>query len=158
MRRPAILAALVVVAACGGRAQKETTPAGAVDTVAAAQRAAEAWRQAYEANNLDGIAALYAHDPGTVLVEQGVAFVGWDAAAKHLGEIVGHAREIHVKLKDVTVDAIDEDCAVVVATMDRDVSDGAVTTSERGVLTLVLHQAGGQWLVTSEHYSYPHGG
>ena len=154
--RNAILAACALVAACGGRAQKETTPAGADDGVAAAQRAVESWRQAYEADSFDAIAPLYAHDAKMVLVAQGVPYSGWDAASAHLKDMLGHAREIHVKLRDVTVDAIDEDCAVVVAQMDRDLSDGVVTTSERGVLTLVLHREGGGWVVVSEHYSYPH--
>jgi ketosteroid isomerase-like protein len=154
--RPSVLAACALAAACGGRAQKETTPAPAGDTVAAAQRALETWRQAYEVHSFDALAPLYAHDPATVVVAQGVPYTGWDKAAAHLQDLLGHAKEIHVRLHDVTVDAIDLDCAVVVVQMDRDISDGTVTTSEHGVLTLVLHQTGGQWLVTSEHYSYPH--
>src|SRR5262245_53319253 len=153
--------AALLAAACGGSPHKDTTPGGAAagDSTAAAQRAVEAWRQAYEADSYDAIAKLYAHEKGTVLVEQGKPFAGWDAASAHLKEMLGHAREIHMKLNDVTVDPVEDDLVVVVAQLDRELSDGTVTTSERGVLTLVLHRdgAGGDWLVVSEHYSYPHG-
>ena len=159
MRTPCILVVALVAssAACGGHAQKETTPAQH-DAMDAARRAVETWRQAWESDSYDAIAPLYAHDKDMVLVHQGAAFAGWDKSDAHLKEVLGHAREIHVKLADVTIDAVDDDCAVVVAAMDRDISDGAVTTTERGVLTLVLHRepGDGRWLVVSEHYSYPH--
>ncbi len=155
--RPAILfAALASLAACGGHAQKPTTPAQD-DAMDAARRAVETWRQAWETDSYDRIAQIYAHDRDTVIVTQGVAFAGWDKADAHLKEVLGHAREIHVRLADVTIDAIDEDCAVVVAAMDRELSDGQVTTSEHGVLTLVLHrEPDARWVVVSEHYSFPH--
>jgi uncharacterized protein (TIGR02246 family) len=157
MRSATMFAALALIAACGGHAQKSTTPApGEADAMDAARRAVESWRQAWEADSYDAIAALYAHDKGTVVVEQGHAFAGWDKVDAHFKEVLGHAREIHVKLTDVTIDAIDEDCAIAVASIDRDVSDGAVTTTEHGVVTLVLHREPGKWLVVSEHYSYPH--
>jgi uncharacterized protein (TIGR02246 family) len=144
----------VALAACGGRAHKDTTPepGGAMD---AARRAVETWRQAWEADAYEGIAALYAHDPNLVMVEQGVAYAGWDKVESHLHEVLGHTREIHVKLQGIQVAELDADNAVVVASMDRDVSDGTVTTSERGVLTLVLHRADAGWMVVSQHYSYP---
>jgi uncharacterized protein (TIGR02246 family) len=154
MRSLRILAACALFAACGGHAQPATTPA-AGDAMDAARRAVESWRQAWEADSYDQIAPLYAHDRNLVLVSQGVAFTGWDKVDAHLKEVLGHAREVHMKLADVTVDAIDDDCAIVVTQMDRDVSDGQVTTSERGVLTLVLHRDANGWLVVSEHYSYP---
>src|SRR5262249_21914002 len=109
-----------------------------------------------EAESYDAIAPLYAHDGSLVVVEQGVAFTGWDAVSAHLKAMLGHAREIHAKLTDVKIAAQGDDVAVVVASMDRDVSDGTVTTSERGVLTLVLHREIDGWRVVSEHYSYPH--
>lgn len=153
-----LLATCAVVAACGGGAKKTVSPEAAGDAQTAANRAVEVWRQAWEADSYDHIAPLYAHEAHLVLVDQGIAFTGWDKVDAHLKDLLGHAREIHVKLRDVTIDPIDDDCAVVVAGMDRDVSDGAVTTSERGTLTLVLHRetAADPWLVVSEHYSYPH--
>jgi ketosteroid isomerase-like protein len=153
--RSAIGFVALVAAACGGHPQKETTPAQH-DAMDAARRAVETWRQAWEADSYDAIAPLYAHDKDTVVVSQGVSFPGWDQADAHFKDVLGHAREIHVKLADVTIDAIDDDCAVVVASMNRDISDGAVTTSEKGVLTLVLHRDATRWVVVSEHYSYPH--
>jgi uncharacterized protein (TIGR02246 family) len=157
MRSAILFAALASLAACGGHAQKPTTPAAADDAMDAARRAVESWRQAWEADSYDRIAQLYAHDRGTVIVSQGVAFAGWDKADAHLKEVLGHAREIHVTLADVTIDAVDDDCAIAVAAMDRELSDGQVTTSEHGVLTLVLHRdADARWVVVSEHYSFPH--
>jgi uncharacterized protein (TIGR02246 family) len=156
MRSAILFAALAASAACGGgHAPKSTTPV-AHDAMDAARRAVESWRQAWEADSYDAIAPLYAHDKSTVLVEQGHAFAGWDQADAHLKEVLGHAREIHVKLADVTIEELGDDAAVVVASMDRDVSDGQVTTTERGVLTLVLHRDADRWVVVSEHYSYPH--
>ncbi len=160
MRRLSSSAACVVVAACiaaacGGRSHKDTTPV-AGDAMDTARRAAEVWRGAWEGASFEAIAPLYAHDRNLVMVAQGVAFTGWDKIEAHLHDVLGHAHEIHVKLDGVQVDAIDDDCAVVVASMNRDISDGTVTTSERGVLTLVLHRDGGAWLVVSEHFSYPH--
>jgi uncharacterized protein (TIGR02246 family) len=150
-----LVLACTLAVGCGGRSHKDTTPV-AGDAMDAAHRAAETWRQAYEARSVDGVAALYAHDASLVLVEQGVAFTGWDAASAHLKAMLGHAREIHVKLNDVRVGAVDDDVVVVVAAMDREVSDGTLTTSERGILTLVLHRESDGWRVVSEHYSYPH--
>ena len=156
MRSAILFAALASFAACGGHAQKPTTPGPGDDAMDAARRAVETWRQGWESDSYDRIAQLYAHDKGTVIVSQGVAFPGWDKADAHLKEVLGHAREIHVRLADVTIDAIDEDCAVVVAAMDRELSDGQVTTSEHGVVTLVLHREPSGWVVVSEHYSFPH--
>ena len=148
----------VALAACGGKGARVEAPA-VDDAMDAARRAVEAWRQAWEADSYDKIAPLYAHDANLVLVQQGVAYNGWEKIEPHLKDVLGHAREIHVKLADVRVAELDADDVVVVASMDRDLSDGTVTTTERGVLTLVLHRAGKDWVVVSEHYSYPvHGG
>jgi uncharacterized protein (TIGR02246 family) len=156
--RASILAALAVAAACGGHAPKSSSPAAgaADDAMDASRRAVEAWRQAWESASYDAVAARYAHDRDTTIVAQGVAFAGWEKADAHLHEVLEHAKEIHVKLSEVTIGEIDEDCAVAVAQIDRDVSDGAVTTTEHGVVTLVLHRRDGAWLVVSEHYSHPH--
>ncbi len=45
--------------------------------------------------------------------------------------------------------------AVVTAAMDREVSDGVTTISERGVVTLVLRAEAESWVVVAEHYSFP---
>ena len=142
----------VALAACGGRGAKATTPV-ADDAMDAARRAVESWRQAWEADSYDAIAPLYAHDANLVMVQQGVAYSGWDKIEPHLKDVLGHAREIHVKLGDVRVTELDVDDAVVVASMDRDLSDGTVTTSERGVLTLVLHREG-SGTETAKHNDY----
>ena len=44
--------------------------------------------------------------------------------------------------------------AVAVATMTRELSDGATTVTENGTLTLVLRKDRGRWQIASEHYSY----
>jgi ketosteroid isomerase-like protein len=138
----------------GGAATTPVDPATADQAMDAARRAVEQWRQAYEVDSFDALSPLYAHDKGLVVVQQGVPFVGWDAVEVHLEDLLGHAREIHVRLKDVRVLAM-TDSAVVVALMDRDVSDGVTTVSESGVLTLVLRHQGDGWLVVAEHYSHP---
>jgi ketosteroid isomerase-like protein len=154
--RASILAALGLAAACGGHAPKVSAPAGGDDAMDAARRSLETWRQAWESVSYDAVAARYAHDHDTTIVAQGVAFPGWEKADAHLHEVLEHAKEIRVKLSAVTIDEIDEDCAIAVAQIDRDVSDGAVTTTEHGVVTLVLHRQAGSWLIVSEHYSHPH--
>jgi ketosteroid isomerase-like protein len=155
MRSLLMLVCVVAIAGCGGRSHKASTPAPS-DAMDAARRAVETWRAAWEADSYGSIAPLYAHDPSLVMVEQGVAYTGWDKVDARLKEVLGHAREIHVKLQGIQVAELDDASAVVVASMDRDISDGTVTTSERGILTLVLHHDGGSWVVVSEHYSYPH--
>ena len=154
--RASILAALAAVAACGGHAAKSATPAGASDdAMDAARRAVETWRTAWETASYDAVAARYAHDRDTVIVAEGAAFLGWDKASAHLHELLGHAKEVHVRLSSVTIDELDADCAIAVAQIDRELSDGTITTTEHGVVTLVLQRRGSDWLVVSEHYSHP---
>ncbi len=45
--------------------------------------------------------------------------------------------------------------SIVTAAMDREVSDGVTTISERGVVTLVLRAEAESWVVVAEHYSFP---
>jgi len=158
-RALALVLVSALVAGCFGHGKgKATTPADpatpAGQAVSAAQRAVEQWRQAYEVDSFDALAPLYAHDKTLVIVQQGRPYVGWDAVEAHLKDMLGHAREIHVRLKDVRIMPL-TDAAAVVALMDRDISDGVTTVSERGVLTLVLRREGDGWLVVAEHYSYP---
>ena len=152
--RASILAALAAVAACGGHAAKSATPAATDNAMDAARRAVEAWRTAWESASYDAVAARYAHDRDTVIVAQGAAFLGWDKADAHLHELLAHAKEAHVRLSSVTIDELDADCAVAVAQIDRELSDGTITTTEHGVVTLVLQRKGADWLVVSEHYSH----
>lgn len=139
-------------AGAGGSAP--AAPAAHGDAIDAARRALESWRQAYEVESFDALAALYAHEQNVVVVRQGVATVGWDAIAPTLKALLG-AKEIRVHIHDVQIATPGAGAAVVTAGMDREVSDGVTTISERGVVTLVLRAEGESWLVVAEHYSFP---
>jgi ketosteroid isomerase-like protein len=152
---PGALIALMLAAGCHpgkGAADPATVASG--DAIDAARRALESWRQAYEVESFDALAALYAHERNVVVVRQGVATVGWDAIAPQLKTLLG-AREIRVRLRDVQIATPGPAAAVITASMDREVSDGVTTISERGVVTLVLRADAESWVVVAEHYSFP---
>lgn len=160
MKPRAILAcALVLAAACAGGPHPATPATGAAaassqEVVAGAKATIEQWRQAYEVRSVDALAKLYAHDLDVVVVQQGVPHLGWTAVQALLDERIGHASAIHVRLKDVQVTALAPTVAAAVATMSREVSDGATTVTETGTLTLVVRKTDAGWVITSEHYSY----
>jgi uncharacterized protein (TIGR02246 family) len=156
MRHAVALALAIAVAGCPRGKPAETTPVAATptDVVAAAKAVVEQWRQAYEGRSFDAVAKLYVHTPDTVLVLDGIPMIGWSSIEPMLKDKLAHAKEIHVRLKDVSVTSFAPDVAGAVATMTREISDGVTTVTENGALTLVLKRTAGGWQITSEHYSY----
>jgi ketosteroid isomerase-like protein len=153
----ALVAVVVAAVACqhGKPVATETArPATPTDVVAAGKAVVEQWHQAYEARNVDALAKLYAHDNEVVLVQDGLPLVGWTTVQGMLQAKLGHAKEIHVRLKDVTVSGLAATVATAAATMTREVSDGVTTVTENGALTLVLRQDADGWKIVVEHYSY----
>jgi ketosteroid isomerase-like protein len=155
-RRALVLVAVGALAGCRhGRPPAPPAPVAATgDAADAARRAVESWRQAYEIESYDALAALYAHERNLVVVRQGVATVGWDAIGPQLRVLLA-AKQIRVRLRDMVITTPGTGAAVVTAGMDRDVSDGVTTISERGALTLVLRAEAESWVVVAEHYSFP---
>jgi ketosteroid isomerase-like protein len=153
----ALVAVVLAAVACqhGKPATTETarrpTP---TDVLAAGKATIEQWRQAYEVRSADALAKLYAHDPELVLVQDGIPLVSWATVQGVLQTKLAHAKEVHVRLKDVTVSALAPSIATVAATMTREVSDGVTTVTENGALTLVLRQDADGWKIVVEHYSY----
>lgn len=155
MRHAVALAIALLVAGCPAPKGSATTPAAVpADVVTAAKGAIEQWRQAYEVRSFDALAKLYVHDPRTVLVQDGMPIVGWSAIEAMLRDRLSHAKEIHVRLKEVTVSSLAPTVASAIATMTREVSDGVTTVTENGALTLVLTRTRDGWRIAAEHYSY----
>ncbi len=156
MRHAVALVVALAVAGCPRGKPADTTPAVETpkDVVAAGKAAIEAWRQAYEVRSFDALAKLYVHDPDTVVVVDGIPLIGWTAIEPLLKDKLSHAKEIHVRLKDMTVTSLAPTVAGAVATMTREISDGVTTVTENGALTLVLRQTTEGWKIVTEHYSY----
>jgi ketosteroid isomerase-like protein len=129
----------------------DATPA---EVVSMAKATVEQWRQGYEVRGVDALAKLYAHTSETVLVLDGIAVIGWPAIAQLLTTKLAHAKEVHVRLKDVAVVSYAPTVAGVTATMTREIGDGVTTVSENGALTLVLQRDAEGWKIVAEHYSY----
>lgn len=156
MRHAVALAIALLGAGCPAPKGSGTTPAAAApaEVVSAARGAIEQWRQAYEVRSFDALAKLYVHDTATVVVQNGVPLIGWTAIEAMLKDRFAHAKEIHVRLKEVSVSSLAPTAASAVATMTREISDGTTTVTEDGALTLVLKRTGEGWQIVSEHYSY----
>jgi ketosteroid isomerase-like protein len=155
MRHAVALAIAMLVAGCPAPKGSATTPAAApADVVTAARGAIEQWRQAYEVRSFDALAKLYVHDPRTVLVQDGTPLVGWNFIEPMLKDRLSHAKDIHVRLKEVTVSSLAPTVASAIATMTREISDGTTTVTENGALTLVLTRTRDGWRIAAEHYSY----
>src|SRR5438093_8467092 len=110
--RIVLLAALLV--GCPHPKPEETAPRKSAtqnEVVAAVRCAIEQWRQAYEVRSMDALAKLYAHDLDVVVVQNGVPVVGWSAVEAMLRDRLAHAKEIHVRLKDVQVASLSPDIA-----------------------------------------------
>lgn len=159
MWRAALTSLVLVAAACGGGggggASKggSSTP-GVIDPFSAVFRAVEQWRQGWEVRSMDALAPLYRHDDHTVVVYQGQPHLGWPQAETFLRRSVDGAREIHLSLDDGRVSALGDDGATFAARLTREVSDGAVTVSDQGYLTLTFARSGDVWQIVAEHYSY----
>jgi uncharacterized protein (TIGR02246 family) len=159
MRSPvcALVAAWLAVVACQhGKAAPAAPaqPATPADVVAAGRATIEQWRQAYEVRSADALAKLYAHDASLVFVQDGTPSVGWAAIEPVLKVRLGHAKDVHVRLKDLAVWSVGATAAVAAATMTREISDGTTTVTENGALTLVLRRDDDGWKIVVEHYSY----
>jgi ketosteroid isomerase-like protein len=157
--RWADLAFVLAAAACGGGGGgasgkgAPTTPAS-IDAFARSFRAVEQWRQGWEVRSMDALAPLYRHDDHTVVVYQGQPQIGWPQAETFLRRAVDGAREIHLTLDDGRVSALGDGGATFSARLTREVSDGAVTVSDAGYLTLTFARTGDAWQIVAEHYSY----
>jgi uncharacterized protein (TIGR02246 family) len=152
--RPSWALALVLAAGCPHPAPapvRESTPA---DVVSAAKSAIEQWRQAYEVRSIDALAKLYAQEPDAVVVLDGQVLTGWNAISAMLKDKLAHAKEIRVRLKDVSVRSLAPTIASATATMNREMSDEVTTVTENGALTLTLRKDPDGWKIVVEHYSY----
>ena len=151
--------ALVVLAmlATGCTASGPAAPVGPAtpkEVVSAARATVEQWRQGWEVKSIETLAKLYEHDLDVVLITEGAALTGWKSIEAQLKDRLARASSVHVQLKDVVVSAQSDTVASVVATMRREVTEGASTTTETGTLTLVLRREHDGWLISLEHYSY----
>jgi uncharacterized protein (TIGR02246 family) len=154
---------LVACAAC--RAPSAAAPVAAPtpprpmprDAVGQVKQTIEDWRKAYEARDADALEALYTHDADTLLVSDGVPFIGWPSVDPALRDRIKNTREVHILLKEVQVSALAPTAAAAIATMTRDSGDGTTTIHEYGALTLVLTKTDAGWRIVAEHYSYRRG-
>jgi ketosteroid isomerase-like protein len=147
---------LALTAACSHASHpapptREATPA---EVVAMAKATVEQWRQAYEVRSIDALDKLYAQAPDTVLVLDGIPEHGWQTIEPILRTKLAHAKQIHVRLKDLTVEAYALTVAAATATMTREIGDDVTTVTENGALTLVLRRDADGWKIVYEHYSY----
>jgi ketosteroid isomerase-like protein len=157
MWRATLTALALAAAACGGGGgggkAAPTTP-GAIDPFAAVFRAVEQWRQGWEVRSMEALAPLYRHDDHTVVVYQGQPHIGWPQAETFLRSAVEGAREVHLTVSDGQVAALGDSGATYAARLIREISDGAVTVSDTGYLTLTFARTGASWEIVAEHYSY----
>lgn len=155
MRR-AVLLLLIVACAHGGAAEKPpAAPATPKEVVDAGRATIEQWRQAYEVRSMDALGKLYVHDPQVVVVLEGMPLIGWSSVEAMLRDRLARAKEIHVRLKDVSVTSYAPTLAGVLATMTREIGDGVTTVTEQGTLTVLLRRVDdGSWKIVVEHYSY----
>ena len=161
---PVLLAlglAAAVVGGCGGggAGAGSATPAAATgDSFAAVFRAVEQWRQGWEVRSLEALAPLYRQDAQVVIVHQGRAQRGWPAAQTWLRAQLAGVSSVHLRLEDGAVTTLGADGALFSARMGRDFSDGVITRSDEGFLTLTFARAGDGWQIVAEHYSFALGG
>jgi ketosteroid isomerase-like protein len=155
--RYSVLVAVFLAAGCSRSKAAPTVPV-ADDTPAvvvdAAKSTVESWRQAYEVRSVEAVGKLYAHDADSIIVLDGQPLVGWGTIELMLKDKLSHAKDIHVRLKDVTVKSLAPTIASVAATMTREIGDGVTTVTEAGALTLVLRKETDGWKIVVEHYSY----
>ncbi|HUH00568.1 MAG TPA: nuclear transport factor 2 family protein [Kofleriaceae bacterium] len=161
--KPAV--ALLVLLLCGcarganpsGPAEPEPPPTP-VTIVQAGKGVVEQYKQAYQVRSLEALSAVYSHDLDVSLVHQGEAHHGWTAVETYLRDKLVRAAEVRLKLTDVTVLALGQDAASVLAKMRRDINDGDTTITEEGYLTLALRREpgpdGARWVIASEHFSF----
>jgi ketosteroid isomerase-like protein len=166
MKRIAVAGfALLAVLAAGGCPPRAATPVAEqvpqeragdppADVLAKVKGTIEQWRQAYEVRSMDALAKLYAHETGLTVVTNGTLQVGWVSIEAALGARIAHATAIRVRMKDPQVIALGPAAAVATAAMAREVTEGATTAAENGVVTLVLRRDDAGGVIVAEHYSY----
>ena len=115
----------------------------------------EQYRQAYEIAGIEALAELYSQDLDLVLVYQGQKHQGWTAVSEYLVKRLAGATTVRMSMKDVVIHEVGDVGALVTATRETSMGDGSVTVTDRGVLTLVLRNQDGRWMVVAEHFSYP---
>jgi uncharacterized protein (TIGR02246 family) len=147
------IALLLVVAAACHRQAATAAPVPhepmARDEAGQIRQAIDAWRTAYETRNAGALEALYTHDADTIVVTDGVPFIGWASVDR-----MANTPESHIRLKEVQVAPLAPTAAVAIATMTRDTGDGTTSVHEHGALTLVFHKSDAGWQIAAEHYSY----
>ncbi len=161
MRKFGLAVMIALAAGCSGGAKGSTTPTdqAAGDAFAAVFRAVEQWRQGWEVRSLEALSPLYRQDGNTVVVYQGKAHVGWPQAQNYLRQTVEGARSVHLSLEEGQVTAIGGGGATYSARLIREISDGVLTVTDEGFLTMTFARAAGgdRWEIVSEHYSYASG-
>jgi ketosteroid isomerase-like protein len=153
-----LIATFAIVACGGGGGKGATTPSdpASADAFAAVFRAVEQWRQGWEVRSLDALTPLYRQDGNTVVVYQGKAHVGWPQAQSYLRSTIDGAKNVHLTLEEGQVTSIGSGGATYSARLIREVSDGVLTVTDEGFLTMTFARApgGDHWEIVSEHYSY----
>jgi uncharacterized protein (TIGR02246 family) len=114
----------------------------------------EDWRKAYESRDAAALEALYTHDADTLVVADGVPYIGWPSVEPALQNRMINAREMHIQLKEVQVSELGPTAAAAIATMTRDSGDATTTVHEYGALSLALTKTDAGWRIAAEHYSY----
>lgn len=160
MRHGAILVAALALAACprGGGETTPTRPSTPTEVIAGARGTIEQWRQAYQVRSFDGIAKLYAHETGLVVVYDGQQLVGWTSVEAMVKDRLERFQKIQIRLKDIQVASLGPTAATATAAMTREVGDETTTVTESGALTVVLRKEGETWVIVAEHYSHTKGG
>lgn len=159
MRKNALAVLMIAtLAACGGGGKGTTTPSGPEggDAFAAVFRAVEQWRQGWEVRSVEALAPLYRQDGNTVVVYQGRAHVGWPQTQSFLRQTVDGAKNVHLSLEAGQVTSIGAGGATYSARLIREISDGVLTVTDEGFLTMTFARDVGndRWEIVSEHYSY----
>jgi uncharacterized protein (TIGR02246 family) len=114
----------------------------------------EDWRKAYESRDAEALEALYTHDADTLVVADGVPYIGWPSVEPALQNRMTMQREMHIQLKEVQVSELGPNAAAAIATMTRDSGDATTTVHEYGALSLALTKTDAGWKIAAEHYSY----
>ena len=158
-----VLTASASIAGCGGGGGGGARPGPAragepADAFSAVFRAVEQWRQGLQVRSVEALEPLYRHDDHTVIVYQGRAQRGWPRAQAWLrGQLAG-AQAVHLRIDEGVVTTLGEGGATFTARLGRELSDGVLTTTDEGFLTLTFAWADGAWQIVAEHYSYAPGG
>jgi len=154
-----VLWVVLTAAACGPAKSGDTTPepgSPAAAVTAGARGAVEQWRQAWEVRSVEALGDVYAHNLDVIVVDQGRSYLGWTQVETYLSTKLGAATEVHVKLDDLQIFQLGDGAAAASASIVREISDGVVNNTERGVITMALRaDSDGTWRIVSEHYSFP---